>query len=478
MGRDIPNTTFSKEDYDAFHQRLKAECVILNDWFKREAFESNRTVCGFELEAWLTDERHLPAPVNEEFLSRMPSSLVVPELAKFNFEINSTPQNVTGNVFTAFEKELREVWTACEQHTASLSAQPLAIGILPTVTDEWLTLENMSSLRRYYALNQQVMTLRREQPIHMVIEGADSIDVVHHDVMLESAATSLQIHLQVDPKDSVRVYNACQVLSAPMVAVSANSPYLFGRDLWDETRIPVFEQAVSVASFKRKTGDPVGRVTFGTGYCRESMFEPFLENLDGFPILLPMVFDDDPNWLSHLRLHNGTIWRWNRPLIGLGPDGTPHLRIEHRTPAAGPSIPDTIANLAFFIGMALFYGRGDKPLEEAIPFEVAHKNFYDAARFGLNAPIRWNGGAQLTISQLILDELIPAARMGLISAGVDAEDVHAYIDGIIQERVQSGQNGARWQRGFIQKYGKDFQSMTKAYAENQKSLRPVHEWAV
>lgn len=418
MGRDIDNTTFSSEDYDAFRHRLKAECVILHDWFKRQAFEPNRTVCGFELEAWLIDGNHLPAPINEEFLHRMPSSLVVPELAKFNFEINSTPQNVTDNMLSVLEQELREVWTGCEQHAASLNANILAVGILPTVTDEMLTLENMSSLRRYYALNQQVMTLRREQPIHMVIEGTDSIDVIHHDVMLESAATSLQIHLQVDPAHSVAVYNACQVLSAPMVAVSANSPYLFGRELWDETRIPVFEQAVSVASFKRKGGAPVGRVTFGTGYCRESMFEPFLENLDGFPVLLPMVFDDDPNWLSHLRLHNGTIWRWNRPLIGLGPDGVPHLRIEHRTPAAGPSIPDTIANLAFFIGLALFYGRGDQRLEEEIPFEVAHKNFYDSARFGLNALIRWTGGQMIPMSQLILDELIPSARTGLISAGV------------------------------------------------------------
>jgi len=166
--------------------------------------------------------------------------------------------------------------------------------------------------------------------------------------MLEAAATSLQIHCQVNAEEAARHYNLSQILSAPMAAVAANSPYLFGKDLWDETRIPTFEQSVSVASFPDCSGQTIGRVSFGTGYARKSILEPFLENLDGFPILLPMVLDDDPSWLSHLRLQNGTIWRWTRPLIGLTKDGRPHIRLEHRVPSAGPSIADIVANIAFF----------------------------------------------------------------------------------------------------------------------------------
>ncbi|MFQ5483657.1 MAG: hypothetical protein ACE5ER_12970, partial [Nitrospinaceae bacterium] len=314
MGRDISWSEFSDEDFKVFKKRLRDESCLLMQWFRNQAFATGPPLCGFELEAWLTGPDHAPSPTNERFLDEVPSPLVVPELARFNFEINSTPLPVQGSMLSSMERELTHVWELCRTQARLQGAGVAAIGILPTVTQAMLHLNNMSPLSRYQALNQQVMRLRGKQPMRIHIDGPDPLKVEHHDVMMESVATSLQIHLQMDPGRVLRGYNAAQALSAPMVAVAANSPYLFGRELWDETRIPLFEQAVSVASFRDLQGVTLGRVTFGSGFCRESILELFLENLHGVPVLLPMVFDEDPHWLSHLRLHNGTIWRWNRPL--------------------------------------------------------------------------------------------------------------------------------------------------------------------
>ena len=476
MGDEISTCDFSSEDVREFKLRLRDETRVLMNWFRDGDFEIGDCRCGFELEAWLVDRNFLPAPVNDMFLERVDSHLVVPELSKFNFEINSTPHPLEGTVLSRMQNELFRVWEACERNAAELDASPLAIGILPTLSDSVLTTENMSNLKRYTALNRQVLKLRGGQPLKLNIDGKDSLRIEHNSVMLEAAATSLQIHIQVNPENAVRHYNLSQILSAPMVAVAANSPYLFGKDLWDESRIPTFEQSVSVASFPDGQGQSVGRVTFGTGYCKESILEPFLENLDGFPVLLPLVYDTDAGWLNHLRLHNGTIWRWTRPLIGLSEEGRPHLRIEHRVPAAGPSIPDVIANVAFLLGMVRHFAARETPLECEIPFETARDNFYQAARHGLEAEIRWTDGQPVPMRTLMTDVLLPAAGEGLQSAGIKKEDIFHFIGEVIANRVRTGQNGAAWQRACIASRGPDFQEMTRCYYENQKKNLPVYRW--
>lgn len=478
MGVEIPTCEFSKEDFEEFKRKLREESRILMDWFNHGAFESTSGMVGFELEAWLLDNLFLPSPSNEDFLDKVNNHLVVPELSKFNFEINSTPHPLAGPLLSKLEKELTRIWNICASHAEEMNQHILAIGILPTIRNEMLTMENMSSLKRYFALNQEILKLKQGKPLELNVSGKDDLYVKRRDVMLEAAATSLQIHLQVGPQAAVRHYNASIILSAAMVAVAANSPYLFGKDLWDETRIPTFEQAIAVASFRDRHGETIGRVTFGTGYLRQSIMEPFLENLDGFPVLLPMVLDDDPPWLSHLRLHNGTIWRWNRPLIGLNQNGKPHIRIEHRVAAAGPSITDTIANIAFYLGMVHYFVNHDPALEEQIPFEDAKNNFYQAAQNGLRATIKWVQGQVYPLQNLVEEILIPAAREGLHMAGLLEEDISHYLDGVLLPRVTSGQNGAAWQRAFIHRCGEDFQGMTQAYFENQKRNIPVAEWKV
>jgi len=478
MGRDISKTRFTEADLARFKQKLLEEYRILADWFQNGTLKEREDLCGFELEAWLVDRDFLPAPKNEAFLSRIAHPLVVPELSQFNFEINSTPQHIEGSIFSKMENELQEVWRLCEANATAVGSDILAIGILPTIRDDMLTLDHMTHISRYFALNDQVFRMREGQAIELNIQGRDHLNVTHQDVMLEAVTASLQIHLQVGAEDSVRFYNASQVLSAPMVAVAANSPYLFGKDLWDETRITVFEQAVYMDCYRDNQDEPLHRVTFGSGYARETILEPFLENLELYPVLLPQVFDEPPELLSHLRLHNGTIWRWTRPLIGMDHDGTPHIRIEHRAPGAGPSLKDVIANIAFFVGLMSYFTRQEIPLEEQIRFDWAEENFYQAARNGLSAQIRWTGRKKWDMQTLLDEVLVPASRKGLQQCGIKKEDISCYIDEVIQNRARTGQNGARWQRSFIAAHGPDFQSMTRAYFENQKRNIPVHEWDV
>lgn len=478
MGDEITRSEFSSEDFKEFKQRLRDETRILKSWFDNNDFESTDGKCGFELEAWLVDKNYQPAPVNEAFLENVADPLVVPELSKFNFEINSIPHLIEGNLLSHLESELTRNWEKCVSHAEELGSAIMAIGILPTIKDEMLTLNNMSSLKRYVALNNQVIRLRQGKPLELKIEGKDFLNIKHQDVMLEAAATSLQIHCQVNAENAVRHYNLSQILSAPMAAVAANSPYLFGKDLWDETRIPTFEQSVAVASFPDNQGQTVGRVSFGTGYARNSLLEPFLENLDGFPILLPMVLYDDPSWLSHLRLQNGTIWRWTRPLIGLTKEGRPHIRLEHRVPSAGPSIKDTIANIAFFLGMMAYYGKKKIPLEFAIPFHDAKENFYRAAKHGLQANVKWTGGKSISLLALLEQSLLPNAKKGLQREGLLSRDIDHYLDDVIGNRIKTRQNGAAWQRAYIAKHGLDFQKMTHAYFQNQKRNLPVYKWTL
>ncbi len=470
MGQEISSSHFGPDDFAEFHARLEAETSLLADWFKEGRFVHEPPIGGFELEAWLIGPDAEPAPLNQVLLQRLDNPLVVSELATFNLELNSTPRHLEGSVFTRMAEELGQLWTACNQIAAPLEMRLGMIGILPSLRQSHLTLANMSPLNRYRALNEQVFRLREGRSIEVDIEGRDRLKLNHDDVMLESATTSFQIHLQVDPAKAARAYNLSKIVSAPMVAVTANSPYLFGYDLWDETRIPLFEQAISVGA-----SDLTKRVSFGVRYVRESMMENFSANLERYPILLPRLMDEPVERLAHLRLHNGTIWRWNRPLIAFDETGGPHLRIEHRVVPAGPSVQDTIANAAFYFGMIRGLIENDERLENLLGFMRARSNFYAAARLGLGAEVRWLDGKPVRVDQLILQQLLSKARLGLALLSVDRAESDHWL-GIIEARVKTKMNGAAWQRAWVVRHGRDMAALSLAYLERQESGLPVHEW--
>jgi hypothetical protein len=477
MGSEIAKTAFSEDDFRQFHLNLRKETRILMEWFSSDRFDDRREMCGFELEGWLVDRHCAPVPRNGEFLRRVNHPLVVAELSKYNFELNIAPHPLDRHLPGFLNRELQKLWNLCTRNARDMECHTLMTGILPTVQDRMLTLRNISSLQRYHALNREILRSRSRHPLKIHIEGTrDSLEVVHRDVMAEAATTSLQIHFQVPVSKGADVYNIAHVLSAPMVALTANSPFLFERELWDETRIPLFEQAVKSPAFVDRSGRVVSRVTFGRDYVRDSLREVFLENLDGFPVLLPVTSDDDFSLLHHLRLHNGTIWRWNRPLIGFGDDGIPHVRIEHRVPPAGPSIPDIVANILFFYG-AILHLQPEAP-QRAISFEQARANFYAAARFGLEAHLDWSSGKAMPVAKLLLQELIPGAMQALGERGFERDELHYYFGDILAERVATRRNGAWWQKAFIRRHGRDFRAMTGAYLENQQRNIPVHEWSI
>jgi len=475
MGEEIQYSHFNKSDYQQFTSRLKEETDWVKGWFENNTFSSSNLVAGYELEAWLIDKLAKPAAINEHFLKQANNPLLSPELAKFNIELNVDPQKLSNKVLSSFETELDKLWQQCAATAQSLDSKILGIGILPTLQDSDLTLDNISLLDRYKALNEQVLRHRNGLEIDLNINGQEHLQVSHKDVMLEAAATSLQIHIQVPPDVAARYYNASVLLSAPMVAVSANSPCLFGKRLWQETRIPVFEQAVPTGGYGGAASGPIHRVSFGSDYVRDSLFECFQENLDHFPILLPVHYQSELNDVQHLRLHNGTIWRWNRPLIGFDNNKTPHLRIEHRVCAAAPTTIDNIANIAFYYGLVHYYASIDEPPEYAIPFPDAKDNFYRSAQVGLKHKTRWFSKKTDTLQKIILDKLVIEAETGLYKLGIDQQDCKRYLS-IIEQRVAHNKTGSQWQIQFLNRHHNNRTQLTLNYLKNQQTGIPVHEW--
>lgn len=469
MGQEIRDSHFSSIDFVEFKRRLDQETDLLGEWLAAGGLAVEQPFGGCELEAWLVDAQGRPAPRNEAFLLRLDDPLVVPELASFNVELNASPQPLGPDMFDAMLTELEGRWSAGRRAAAADDLALLMIGILPTVSQRDLTLSHMSRLQRYTALNEQVLALRQGRPIRIDIDGKEPLRRKHGDVMLEAATTSFQLHYMVDAAQAARAFNLSKMLAAPMVAMAANSPYLFGHELWEETRIPLFEQAVSVGG-----SDYSKRVTFGIRYAEQSIFECFQANRARYPVLLPMLMDEPAERLPHLRLHNGTIWRWVRPLIGFDAGGAPHVRIEQRVLPSGPSNVDNMANAAFYFG-ALTELLADGALsEQQLPFSQSEANFYAAARHGLAADVVWDG-ERGSMAELCLNRLLPLAGRGLERLGFARPDAERWL-GILRARVESRATGAAWQRGWVARHGRDFDNLVLAYAERQGTGRPVHEW--
>lgn len=474
MGQEISLTQFEESDFENFHQKLEQETALLGRLIEQKCCSQRQPVAGFEIEAWLVDSAMRPSPTNRQFLATLNDPMASAELAKFNFELNCEPAALTDNVFSNLHSQMERTWQNACRHAESMQHHALMIGILPTVTPADLHLGNMSDMHRYKALNEQIL-LARGKPIHIDISGAEHLRFDHHDVMLESATTSFQTHIQLPADLAHHFYNASIIASAAIVAISANSPFLFGKELWHETRIPLFEQAVEIGGYAGAAQGPLRRVSFGSGYARHSVIECFEENLAHYPILLPVDQNVSAETFAHLRLHNGTIWRWNRPLIGFDPDGTPHIRIEHRTPAAGPTPLDAIANAAFYFGLT--QNICDQVISQGLPltFPEAKDNFYQAARQGLDSTIVWFDGAKHRMDHLLRTELLPRAVKGLQSFGVHATDINDFL-GIIHQRLANKQNGSDWQRRYAKAHGRDLADMTRTYLKHQSSGKPVSEW--
>ncbi len=476
MGEAINSKEYVEEDYTRFSKKLRQETLLIKKLFDERKFTYSKTPhLGLEVEGWILDKNHMPNPINSKLIKKCDHELVVEELSQFNLELNTPPHLFQSGCFQNINNQLNEIWSHCENQAGSMGSTLALIGIHPMVREDMLELKYLSEGGRYESLNRQLLKLSNGKPFQIKIEGTDTLIKEMNHIMMEAAATSIQVHIEANQEDGARLYNASLLAATPTVALAANSPYLYGHDLWDETRIPLFEQSLFIPSFRDKKGQEVGRVTFGTGYARHSLLEQFLENLDGYPPLVPVNFEDSPENFRHLKFHNGTIWRWVRPILGFSGAGEPHTRIEQRVMASGPSIIDIVANVAFSVGLTTYYSKLEKPPEESMTFTHCKSNFYSAAKNGLQATVNWFG-KDIRLDTLILEDLIDKSIIGLKQFGIEPDEIDHYINGVIKPRVMTGQNGAHWQRSFVGLHRKDMQALSEKYLENQQTQKPVHEW--
>ena len=493
-------------DIQAFDYMLK------NDWF-----EKGITRIGAEQEMCLVDkDTYKPALINMEVLEHMKDwDWVGTELAKFNLETNMTPLEFKGDCLAQMEKENNDGLQKIRGVLKQFNAEVVLAGILPTLRKFDLNLENLTPKPRYYALIESIKenSLRGENHFELRLDGIDELHIRHDSPLLEACNTSFQIHLQVSPEEFVPYYNIAQTLAAPMVSIAANSPMVFGRRLWHETRIALFQQALDTRTSHDHLRERRPRVNFGSDWLHESILEIHKEDIARFRVLLGDIVEEDslatvmkggtPK-LRALQIHNSTVYRWNRPCYGISPNGKPHLRIENRVLPAGPSVLDATANAAFWLGLMVgmknrmdsgYYSKkvSDKGLDQSedfptkskvqdfIGFEDIRDNFDKAAKFGFDTTYTWFNDKKIAPRELILEELLPMAREGLKAKNVDESDIEKYL-GVIEQRATLHMTGARWQlRSFtklIKKVSVDeaLTIITAAIVKNQWENKPVHTW--
>jgi gamma-glutamyl:cysteine ligase YbdK (ATP-grasp superfamily) len=491
MGRDIETNEFTREDRTRYREKVKTNLRALRELVEAGRFETGRRIMGVEMEVYITDPDGQAMPINARLLESIASRDFQTELAQFNIEFDITPKRLIGDVFTHVEDELRASLVRANTKAETMNAQVMIIGILPTLTDFDVTEQNLSANPRYKALNDMILSARGED-IFIRIEGDETLETKANSILFEAACTSMQLHLQVDPHDFARFWNAAQALSAPLVAVAANSPFFLGKQLHHETRIALFEQAIDTRTEELASQGVRPRVWFGERWLEEGIFELFDENVRYFPSLLPICEDEDPltmiragdiPHLPELTLHNGTIYRWNRPVYDVA-RGRPHLRIENRVLPAGPTVIDAVANSAFYYGLLNGLASAQKPVWTEMSFEAATDNFFAAAHRGLEARLYWpRVGARIPASELIMRHLLPVAHNGLRDWGIDQRDIDRLL-GVIDERVLSGQNGAVWQiatwKMLIEEKDLDRPQaaveLVRRYQELCQAGEPVHTW--
>jgi gamma-glutamyl:cysteine ligase YbdK (ATP-grasp superfamily) len=492
VGRDIDTTTFTREDRTRYREKVKADLAALRELMEARRFETGRRLIGVEMEIYIIDGDGQAVPINAELLRRIASSDFQTELAQFNIEFDLRPRRLVSDAFEQVEDELNGALARARAKAETLSADVCTVGILPTLTDFDVTEQNLSANPRYKALNDTILNARGEDLL-IRIEGDETLETTAHSIVFEAACTSMQLHLQLDPDDFARYWNAAQALAGPLVAVAANSPFFLGKQLHHETRIALFEQSIDTRTEELATQGVRPRVWFGEKWLTEGIFELFDENVRYFPALLPICEDEDPHavlragdipHLPELTLHNGTIYRWNRPVYEVA-RGRPHLRIENRVLPAGPTVADSVANTAFYYGLLAGLAEAPAPIWEAMSFEAATENFFCSARYGLGAKLYWpKVGAEVPVTELVLRHLLPIARGGLEAWDVDAASIDRYL-GIIEQRVLVGQNGASWQIATYHKLLDDDLDRPEATAELVRRYQrlsaqgePVHTWEV
>ena len=475
----------------ALHQFLNAlleDIKVLEKMIEKGLIESGVKRIGAEQELSLIDQFYRPAARAPQILAKLDNPRFNPELATFNVEINMPPLFFTGTCLSEYEKMLDEDLNEIRKVSREFGSDLVITGILPSIRKSDLSEKNLSPVGRYQLLNQSLTTLRGE-PYQFRIEGTDQLVTKHDSNMIESCNNSFQVHLQLPANEFVSYYNWAQAISGPVLAAATNSPLLFGKRLWQETRIALFEQSVDTRKLTYESSQGLPRVYFGNEWLNDSVTELFHDDVARHRVILQSDLIDSSREklergevpdLNALVIHNSTIYRWNRACYGIT-DGQPHLRIENRYLPAGPTIVDEIANAAFWLGLMSEIPNRYKNVKEIMDFDQVRTNFINAARLGLDARFNWMGEEKIAAPELILKKLLPIASKGLKKAGIEKDDIDRYL-GIIKNRVKNGKTGSQWLLDSYNHMKKNVNSdevtlaVTASMVKNQKMAIPVHAW--
>jgi len=488
MGAEVDQTTFTREARKLHRKKVRQGLDVLARMLTESRFDFARPMAGLEIEVNLIDDDLQPAMRNAEVLAAIADPSFQTELGRFNIEVNVAPRPLSGGGFTSFEQSVRKSLNDADSRAHEVGCKLVIIGILPTLRADHVTLDNVSQNPRYSLLDQQIVEARGED-LEIVIDGVERLQMFSDTIMPEAGCTSTQVHLQVSPDDFAPYWNAAQSIAGVQVAVGANSPFLFGKALFAESRIPLFEQSADTRPDELKAQGVRPRVWFGERWIT-SIFDLFEENSRYFPALLPISSDEDaiavldaggvPR-LDELRLHNGTVYRWNRPVYDIQ-GGAPHLRVENRVLPAGPTVVDTMANAAFFAGLVRALAQQERPLWTQMSFSAANENFEVGVRDGIEAEVYWPQIGQVSVVELVVRKLLPLAAEGLRQWQVDEAEIGRLLD-IIERRCVTAANGATWQTAEVARREKDGASRTEAlhgmlsaYVDRMHSNQPVHTW--
>ena len=488
MGEKVAQQEFTREDRTRYREKVRRCLDVFARMLRESRFDSDAPMTGLEIEFNLVDEAGDPALKNAEALEEIADPDFQTELGQFNLEINVAPRLLRDGGFGAFEEGIRASLNDAEAKASKVGAHMVMIGILPTLSAGHMTPASLTPNPRYQLLGDQILAARGED-ILIDITGPERLRTSTDSIVPEAACTSTQLHTQVSPEQFAAYWNASQAIASVQLALGANSPFLLGRELWRETRIPLFEQSTETRSEELKAQGVRPRVWFGERWIT-SIFDLFEENARYFPALLPVLEDEDPlevlesgrtPRLAELRLHNGTIYRWNRPVYDVV-EGMPHLRVENRVLPAGPTVVDTMANAALYFGLVRTLAEHERPLWSQMSFSAAEENFHLAARNGIDATVYWPGLGQVPAAELVVRRLLPMAKAGLDEWGVDARESDRLLD-IVEQRCIKGRNGASW---FVQRFherlgdGDDrldaLRGTLEEYRELMHTNAPVHTW--
>ncbi|MEZ5988445.1 MAG: glutamate-cysteine ligase family protein [Planctomycetota bacterium] len=490
MGEHNVETGFDEEKLRRFSRALLSDLRALETMLEQGRIEHGRRRIGAEQEMFLVDDRGRPSPCALEMLDWIGDPRFTTELARFNLEANLTPQPFGGSCLRDLEEEVTELLARATDAASVQGSHVLLTGILPTLLQGDLGFDNMTPNPRYFMLND-AMVRARNGAFEFSIKGVDELVATHDNVMLEACNTSFQLHFQVGAEEFARLYNLAQAITAPVLACAVNSPVLLGRRLWHETRVALFQQSVDTRSQLHHQRGQRSRVHFGDHWLEGSVADLFREDIARFRIMIGADIEEDSELalaegrlpeLRALRLHNGTIYRWNRPCFGMH-EGHAHLRIENRVLPAGPTVLDEIANAALFYGLMAALSEDHPDITEDLDFDDAKANFVAAARSGLKAQLTWLDGREHPASRLLARELLPLARQGLTHAGITSEDQDRYL-GTLEQRIDRHRTGAQWAFDSLAKMPKAatsderMRSLTLATLKRQASGAPIHEWTL